>query len=216
MTKKKGQSETPQQFIDTPAGMFTTSGNWFHISSDGLKKYAPGLFEVKSVGEIIRDTEAWIRSSDSLAILLFFVLLLTTNLSTAGLVSLIFLPLWHLNKSALVSPAASTLIRVLDKEFVVVLVAVVALSLLGINEAYYELIVGFLFFFLFKFGWYRKGIDRVYPKFKSGGLTLNDRLLRMLVLKYALAEGANVKEVEKMEHDFLKLIREQQNKLKKK
>lgn len=214
MAKKRTQADTAPNFIDTPAGIFTTSGNWFHITTAGLHSYAPGLFENTSISELLSDAEIWIRSGDNLSILMFMVLIFTSPLAVAVSVPLIFLPVWHLNKSALASPSSAFLMRFLDKEFVVVLASVAALSLLGIHQHYEALTIGFVLFFLFKFGWYRKFIDALYEKKSSGKLTLNDRLLRMMVLKYAHAEGINVIEVEKMEKDFLRLIQQQKEQFK--
>jgi hypothetical protein len=55
-------------FIETPKGIFTAAGNWFHTTAGKLNSYAPGLFEKHSIEKIINDAEVWIRSADSLSI----------------------------------------------------------------------------------------------------------------------------------------------------
>lgn len=212
---KQNKGEQPV-YIDTPAGIFTTSGNWFHTSTKDLESYAPGLFAEQSVRSVIKDAEVWIRTTDSLTILFFFAIMLSVSVQAAAVFSLIFMPLWYINKSAFTYPGISKILKLLDYEFVVVLIAVASLSVFGINEQYYNLTLGFLFFFLFKFGWYRKLIDRLYHKRNTGKLTLNDRLLRMMVVKYAQAAGENVGEVDKMEKDFLKIIHQKKEEFKQK
>lgn len=206
MAKDKATNEEQPTHIDTPAGIFTTSGNWFHTSTKALQKYAPKLFERTTVKDVLKDAETWIRTTDGLTILFFFVLMLTTSIQFATVASLIFLPFWYINKSAFTYPGVTKILKTLDIEPVILAIAVGALSVLGINEQYYDLFIGFLVFFLFKFGWYRKLVDRLYHKWKKKSITLNDRLLRMIIIRYAQAEGENVAEVDKMEKDFLKLI----------
>lgn len=161
--------------------------------------------------KIITDAEVWIRSADSLSITLFMLILPAGNMYLATAVTLLFLPFWHLNKSAFVNIATTKLMRLVDNEIFLVMLSILVLSWLGMNEQYYSLITGLLFFFLLKFGGYRKLVEAFYRRHPKK-LSLNDRVLKMVVLRYAMYEDVDVAEVRKMESDFLKMIRINQKK----
>lgn len=192
-------------FIETPKGIFTAAGNWFYTTVANLKSYAPGLFKKHSVEEIINDAEIWIRSSDSISITLFMLILFLGNLYLAVFSILLFLPFWHLNKSAFINFTSTKLIKIVDNELFLIFISVLVLSWLGLNEQYHSLIAGLFFFFFLKFGLYRKLVNYFYRR-QPQNIPLNDRVLKMVVLRYAMHEDANVEEVRKMESDILEMI----------
>ncbi|MEX1123310.1 MAG: hypothetical protein WD491_07725 [Balneolales bacterium] len=196
---------TEATFIETPKGIFTAAGNWFYITVDNLRSYAPGLFRKHSVEEIISDAEVWIRSPDSLSITLFMFTLLVAGIEVAVIVTVLFLPFWHLNKSAFINYPTTKLMRLIDKEAFLILLSIMVLSWMGMNENYTSLVVGLLFFLVLKFGGFRKLVDIYYQR-QPHKIPLNDRILKMVVLKYAMHEDVNVDEVKKMETDVLNMI----------
>ncbi|MDI6400702.1 hypothetical protein QLX67_01755 [Balneolaceae bacterium ANBcel3] len=197
-------------FIETPRGIFTSAGNWFHITREHLEAFAPGLLSKHSLKKLIRQSEVWIRSSDSLGILLFMVLLYTSSPLLAVLMTTAFVFVWHLYKSTLVSIGLTKLIQVADKEFFLVLVSVFVLSWMGITGEYISVAAGIVFFCILKFGWLRNLVDIAYSRLKKQPLHLNDRLLKMLVLRYAIKEDISVKEIQKMEQEILTLVNKQE------
>lgn len=193
-------------YVETPMGIFTSAGNWFHTTVDRIQSYAPGLLEKYSFEQLIKDAEVWIRSSDGLAIVLFMLFLYLYGVLPAAIAVLIFLPVWHLNKSAFISRNMSRLLKVFDSEIVLILAGVLVLSWMGIQEQYTDLVVGLIFFLVLKFGWLRKGVDWIYHRGRGGEPTLGDRVMKMLVIRYAMYEGLDVKDVKKMESDILEVI----------
>lgn len=186
----------PQQkfdYVETPAGIFTTAGHWFHTTGKQIDEYAPGLTRRYPLGELLRFAEQWVVSPDSVSLVIFLILSLFMNCIIAEIISLIFFLFWYFNKSAFISVAGTTIIRFLNIEVVLVVLGVLMISVKGINGDYLQVILGFLFFFLYKFGWLRRLLDRQW-KDRSKGIPLNDRIIRMLVIKYSLHEGIDVKE----------------------
>lgn len=204
MFGKKKHNNTPY-FVETPAGIFTLAGNWFHTTKANISQYAPGLMDNFSLEKLIKDAEVWVRSADSITLVLFMLIAYLLNGYIAAIVALLFLPFWHYNKSAFVSYGLTGILKIFDVEFVVVLISVAVLSVKGMNGLYIELGIGFFFFFILKFGWYRKAINKwLEPKDKS--VTLNDRVLKMIILKYALHEGITPDEISKWEADIRDLM----------
>ena len=202
-------------YIETPRGIFTSAGNWFHITSEALERYAPGIMEKHSLEKLVKKSEVWIRSADNIGIIIFMSLLYFQDLYLALLITFFFVPLWHINKSTVVSLLLTGILTVIDKEIIVVLVSMVVLSWMGIGEQYLSVFVGIIVFCILKFGWFRFFIEWLYGKLFAGTLLLNDRVLKMMILKYAIKENIPVKEVDAMEKEILSLISRQKEVIKK-
>ncbi len=197
-------------FIETPRGVFSSAGNWFHMTTPALEKYAPGLLETHSLEKLIKQAEVWIRSADNIGIILFMLMLYSWGLFPALILTLFFVPLWHISKSSVVSIPLTKLLTVIDKEIVVVIIAMIVLSWMGITEEYLSVFLGIAVFCVLKFGWFRFAVEWIFGKLLKGTLLLNDRVLKMIILKYAIREDIPVKEVDDMEKEILTLIGKQQ------
>ncbi len=202
-------------FIETPRGIFTSAGNWFHITSEALEKYAPGLLKIHSLEKLIKQSEIWIRSADNIGIVLFMLLLYFSGLYPALLITLLFVPVWHINKSSVISIPLTSLLWVIDKEIVVVIVSMLVLSWMGITGEYASVFLGIIVFCVLKFGWFRFSVEWLYGKLIQGTLLLNDRVLKMIILKHAIRENIPVGEVDAMEKEILSLIGKQQEVIRK-
>lgn len=202
-----GKAES--HFIETPRGLFTSAGNWFHVTSEALERYAPGLLAKHSLEKMVRMSEVWIRSADNIGIVLFMLLLYFQGFQTALLLTFFFVPIWHINKSSVVSIPLTGILTVVDKEVVVVLVSLAVLSWMGIKEEYLSLFVGFAVFCILKFGWLRFFVEWLYGFTVRGTILLNDRVLKMIILKYSLKEDIPVTEISDMENEMLSMIRKQ-------
>jgi hypothetical protein len=202
-------------YIETPRGIFTSAGNWFHITGAALDKYAPGLLEIHSLETMIKKAEVWIRSADNIGIILFMLLLYLSGPWPAVLITLFFVPVWHINKSSVINLPLTGLLTVIDKEIVVVIVAMLVLSWMGVTGEYLSVFLGVAVFCVLKFGWLRFLVEWVYEKLLHGTLLLNDRVLKMIIINYAIRENIPVKEVDAMEKEILSLIGKQQEVIRK-
>ncbi|HKI47445.1 MAG TPA: hypothetical protein VKA08_19095 [Balneolales bacterium] len=202
-------------FVESPTGIFTTDGHWFHITRDQVDGYAPGLTDAYSMGVMLKDAEEWVVSSDNVSLVIFLLLSLFMNCIFAGIIALVFFPFWHYNKSAFVSFSSTKVIKLINVEMLLVLLAVLMISIKGIHGEYIQVVVGFLFFFFFKFGWFRSLVNR-WKGDELKGIPLNDRIMRMIILKYSLHEGIDLKEknVNQWEKDIQNLLRKRKKKKK--
>lgn len=205
MTEKR-KRHPGAAYIETPVGIFTPSGNWFHTSGEAIEQFVPGLLDKKPLSELIRDAEVWVRSADNLSILLLLILLVTSGLIPAVTVVAIFLPLWHISKSGAFSRLLTVFLRLIDIEIVLLLLAVGPLSWLGMEGYYFELLAGLAGFIILKFGLYRRLVDYVYERINGGAIPLNDRLFRMVLMKHALAYDIRTDEVAEMDKSIRELI----------
>jgi hypothetical protein len=193
------------EFVETPLGIFTVNGNWFYTNSEQLNAFAPGLLEKVGIDQLISDAEVWVKSTDAVSIVVFLVFLQLFPAWIAAVLSLPLMGLWHLSKSALVSRTATSAMRILTHDAVILVLAVLSISYMGIQQNYLDFGIGLVVFFLFRFGWIRKGFDRYYNS-QHKGIGLNDRLLKMIVIRAALSEGLTIPELKRMEDQILSLM----------
>lgn len=208
MTRHKQKSKSQPSYVETSLGIVTTGGNWFHTSSDQIEEMVPQIFEHCTLGELVNAAEIWIKSADSLSLLLYFVLILVVPPVISALLVLSFFLFWYVQKSALVSPYLTTILQWINKDGTLIIISGISLSWLGMTNQFVALAIGILYFFIFKLGLLRWGMDYLYEKVRSG-LPLNDRLFKMLILKYAIRHGIEVPEIEEMDQKVKAFITRQ-------
>lgn len=198
------------EFVETPLGVFTVNGNWYYTNSDEIGKFAPGLLTQTSFGELLGEAETWVRSTDSMSILVLMVLLQMMPGYAAAILSVLFLISWHLTKSAMVSKTTTQVVKLITWEPLVIIVAVASISYMGISGYYADVVYGLLFFIVFRFGWFRKVFDSFYERYNEQ-ISLNDRVLKMVVLRSAMRNSVPIKEVSVMENTIKELMRKRKS-----
>lgn len=214
MTSKFSHS---QNVLESNVATVTSGGHWFNATRDAVDEFIPGLLKKQNYNKLILTAVTWIESADSLALILYFILIFNTPAWVAASVALGFYFFWFYYKSALVNLILTPLLRVFNHDAVQIGVAAIALSMLGIYGNYSGLLIGVLFFFLFKVGLMRLFMGRIETRRKQKGLTLNDRVLKMVLIRYSIYEDVTPPEVGSME-DYLKesFLKFKQKKKKKK
>jgi len=190
---------TDQLFMETKMGIVTRTGEWFHITSDLIDRYVPGLLDKVSMHVLIKDARAWVRSSDSLSLTLLLGMLLYLNPWVAATATLAFHWLWYNYKSALANRWLGTVFSFMNTDGYQMVVALIVLSLLGVWAEYLALAIGIAFFFILRLSLLNKLWDRLTS---TKALALNDRMLKMLIVKYAMKENLAPREVQSMERDL--------------
>lgn len=185
-------------FLETKLGIVTRTGQWFHTTREAIKDFAPGLLKKYDLSVLIKDALAWVRSADSLSLTLLMVLLFLVNPWLAALATLSFHWIWYNFKSSLVNRYFGKLFSYMNKDAYLLVIAFVGLSMLGIQEQYLALGIGVIFFFLLKIGLLNMLWDRLSAT-NTQKLTLNDRVLKMVIIKYAIYEEMAPPSVQTME-----------------
>lgn len=185
--------------LESPVSTISSAGHWFFATRKTVEEYVPGILKQHSFESLIHKSILWIDSSDSIAMLLYFALVFAINPWIAAGLTLLFHFWWYFNKSAFVSISALSVLKILHNEFVQLLAAGVLLSLMGINGMYLALFFGVIFFFLFKIGLLRRFWDRFDKKSNPDKLPLNDRVLKMLLVRYSMKENIAPEEIQKLE-----------------
>ncbi|MEX0995333.1 MAG: hypothetical protein WD599_07365 [Balneolaceae bacterium] len=177
----------------------TSGGHWFNATRETVKKFVPGLLKRHPYEKLVKNAVVWIESADSLSMVLYFILVFTTTTLIATLSVILFYLWWFFYKSAFVNIPATPILKFLNLDVIQLGVAAFALSFLGIEGIYAGLLIGILFFFLFKIGLLRMGLERWNAKRSDHTLSLNDRVFKMILIRYAIYEDLNPPEVEHLE-----------------
>ena len=193
-----------QLFVETSMGIVTRYGDWFHITSGQIRKYVPGLLEKVSLEELIGAAQAWVKSADSLSLVFLLGMLFLVNPWLAASLTIIFHIFWYFYKSAMVVIGLNKVFKFINSDGFLLLSSLVVLSVLGMQGYYTEVGIGLFFFFLLKLGL----LKRIWNKLAdvlSFSLTLNDRVLKMIIIKYGIYEDVAPPEIREMEEKMKEL-----------
>lgn len=192
--------------LESPVSTISSAGHWFFATRKSIEEYVPGILEKYTFESLIRKAIVWIDSADSISMLLFLILAFLLPAWLAAGLTLLFHYLWYFQKSAFVNISLTPVLSIINNEFIQVLAAGVALSFLGINGMYLALTFGIIFFFLFKLGLLRRFWDKIDQKREGKQLPLNDRVLKMLLIRYSIYEDIAPSEVQKLEEHVQKAV----------
>ncbi|MFH5831559.1 hypothetical protein ACG2F4_11520 [Halalkalibaculum sp. DA3122] len=192
-------------FAETRMGIVTRYGDWFHTTTDYIEEFVPGLLEEVELEELVRAAQAWVKSADSLSMLLLLGLLLFVPPLVAALLAVAFHAAWYFNKSSFVMISLNTLMEYLYKDGTQLVTSLVVLSYLGIMGEYFAASIGLLFFFVLKLGLLRKLWDKLFQMRQEVLLTLNDRVMKMVILRFSIRENLVPDDIREMEEQIVSL-----------
>jgi hypothetical protein len=202
--------------LETPFSTVTSGGHWFHATRDTVEEYVPGLMKRYPFEDLISKAVTWIDSADSLALILYFLLAFVTETWIAAVVAFLFHYWWYHKKSAFVNIVFLPVIKLVNHELFQILLAAFVLSYMGITGMYLAVTIGIIYFFLFKVGLLRRLWDKLDSSEKKEKLPLNDRVLKMVLVRYAVYEDMPPVEIEKLDREIRQAVVEYNTKKKKK
>jgi len=200
---KKYKTSEQQEFLETPAGIFTKNGVWFHTTLKSLNEFAGELFKRIPLNTLFEKAEQWIKSTDTFGIIISLICLLLLPIHFALPLTLGLSWLFDSFRPTFFSIPLSNLISILNKEFITVTLAVIPLSWFGMSGQYLTLLFGIILFLIFKFGWMRALFETVR---RDTGIPMNDRILHMIINKYAIREGITTLSTALIEQRLTKAI----------
>lgn len=186
---KKTASPYSENVLESGFSTVTSGGHWFRFTSRVVREAVPELLERHSYEKIVLDAVAWIRSTDSLSLLLYFLLVFWFPAWIAAGLTLTFYFAWYNFKAAFVRKSLTPLMKALNHDATQLIVAAIFLSLLGMSGHYMHLLFGILFFFLFKVGLLRLLLQRVDGMKTQRHVTLNDQVMKSMLLRYAARDN---------------------------
>ncbi|HKK46163.1 MAG TPA: hypothetical protein VJ964_11625 [Balneolaceae bacterium] len=207
MKKSTGRQDL---YLETQMGIITRYGDWFHTTAKHIEVFVPGLLDKRSLDQLVEEANAWVRSADSLANTLLLVLLLFIHPVLAVAVAVAFHFFWYRTKSAFVTIFLGKVLKFLNTDGYLLVTSLIVLSLIGMGGHYLAAGIGLLFFFIMKLGL----LKRLWDKIDEGvekELSLNDRVFKMILVKYGIHYDLAPAEVQKMESKFQELATSRKN-----
>jgi hypothetical protein len=198
-------SDRDPAYVDTPYGMVTAAGRWYHIPEAGVRDYAGEVLEYVSLEQLLRWADAWGRSPRTMAAWLLPLLLWLLPVGWAAASALGVFVAWALVSPALTSIVGAKLGTLLDSGIVQALYYVLTLSIFAAREELWAVGVGLVGFVVLRWGvvqWalrplLRPAWRRLYP------LPVTDQVLRGLIVRVALKHRLALPQVDAITEDIL-------------
>lgn len=191
--------------VETPTGLFSASGFWFRTSFQSIDDLAPGLRAKIDLHQTVKDTEVWIRSFESVGLWTLLLSLPFLGAYPSALLATVLSLIWYFWRSALIRPSATPFMKALTHDAPVLVATLLVISYVGNTGRTLDAILGLAFFFVFRFGWLRMLLDRWHDA--SRPLSMNDRILRMMLIREAMRHDIRVESVHTMQTELMKAVR---------
>lgn len=202
-------ADTPDAtFVETPMGLFTVEGVWFHTTEERLRAYAAPVVEREGLGPLLALASAWLGSPRTLTLWLLPVALLggpvLGSIAAAG-----FFLAWSVLSPAAVPPWAARLVRRMDSIPLQAIYYVVVLSWMAGQGATGATVAGLVGFIGLRWGVFdrlaRPLVEALHRRLFP--LPAADAVLRSLVVRLAIQGGTPPPDVARMEEDILSAMR---------
>ena len=192
-------------YVDTPYGMMTAAGRWYHIPEADLREYAGAVLDHVSLDRLMQWADAWMDSPRTVTLWLLPVLLWGLPIGWAVATAVGLYVGWALASPALPSVGAVRAASGLSHAIVQGGYYVVVLSYFASMEQFAAVGTGLAAFVLFRWGivgWVLGGAvrplrRRLYP------LPVTDQVLRGLIVRAALKYRVSVPQVDAITSDIL-------------
>ncbi|WP_138430464.1 hypothetical protein [Fodinibius saliphilus] len=191
-------------FIETQLGIVTRTGDWFHTTSEYIEDFVPGLLEKRPLDKLVEEAIAWVRSADSLSLSLLLGLLLFVHPILAVSIAVAFHFFWYRSKSGFVTVYLGKVLKLMNTDGYLLVTSLVVISFLGMDGQYLAAGTGLVFFFLMKLGLLKMLWDKL-DRSTQKELSLNDRVFKMILTKYAMHYNMAPDKVRGMEQKFVDL-----------
>jgi hypothetical protein len=122
----------------------------------------------------------------------------------AAAIAIAFHFFWYRSKSAFVTIYLGKILKLLNSDGYLLITSLVIISAVGMNGQYLAAGIGLVFFFLMKLGLLKQLWDKI-DKNVEKKLPLNDRVFKMILVKYGMYYNLPPTEVQKMEDQFVDL-----------
>jgi len=192
-------------YVDTPYGMVTASGEWYHIPEDAVRDYAGAVLDYVTLDQLLRWADAWKQSPRTLTLWVLPPLLWALPPGGAALAALGGFVGWALIGPALPSIVGARIASVLSNRWVQAAYYAAIMSLLATQGRYAAVGIGLTAFVLFRWGvvqWaarmpLQRAWRRLYP------LPVTDQILRGLIVRVALKHRLALPQVDDITEDIM-------------
>ena len=153
-----GRFSSDDGYVDTPQGLFTASGLWFHTTEKLLADYAGDVFDHVSLEKLVQQAAYWIRLPEiaalwSLPLWLFLMSPWLALTATFG----VYLVCCAVGPG-LAHPALSPLLKWMDHPVPQAAVYAAVLSVFAVGGQIWPVVIGLAAFVAFRWGLVRRAV----------------------------------------------------------
>lgn len=188
-------------YIDTPGGIVSADGTRYHTTEPLLRDYAGPVLDAVGLATLIRQAGVWLRTPQTLAVVMLPALLLALPWWWAAGLALILYALWTVGAPGLVLPRLVGVARVLEHPVAQGLLYVGVLSGLAAAGRFGAVWTGVAGFVAFRLGLVEAVLRPVLrPALRElYALPPADQTLRGFIVRAALRMGVTLPGVEPIE-----------------
>ncbi|MEM8485643.1 MAG: hypothetical protein AAF564_08835 [Bacteroidota bacterium] len=192
-------------FIETPNGIFTAAGHWFHTTIADLKQYAEPVLAHRSIDWLLNMAARWLGSPKTLMLWSIPPLLWTLGvLPTLGIAVAVYL-LFAIWGPVLTSLTVSPVLRLLDQVWAQGLFYVIGMSWFAINDQFLLMGIGLVLFIVIRWGLvdqlFKPLLDKVHARMYA--VPYPDQVLKSVIVRAAMKHRVSLPELDEMERFIL-------------
>ena len=200
-----GWPSSVANFVDTPNGILTDSGNWYRTRVQLLRDYAGPVLEHEPLERLLAQSDAWLRTPRSLAVWLLPPFLVGMPPVQAALAMLCVFFIWQALGPSFVSRRVLPIMRALDAVALQALWYAWMMTQFARSAEYSALAVGLGGFVCLRWGVIGY-IMRPVVKWLWSALyrmPVADQVLRAFIVRAALHHGITLADFANMEQEIL-------------
>ncbi|WP_103028788.1 hypothetical protein [Salinibacter altiplanensis] len=196
-------SSTP--YIDTPYGLLTEGGRWYHVTEKDVEEYAGTVLDHVPLGQLLRWADTWIDSARTVVVWVLPLMLWGLSVEWAVGGAFVLFTAWASLSPALPSLLAVRAVSMLDHVLAQALYYVLAMSAVAAAETYGALGAGLLGFVLLRWGVLEWAIGHVVRPLRQSlyPLPVADQVLRGLIVRVALKHRLSLPQVDDITKNIL-------------
>lgn len=202
--------EKDTAYVDTPKGIFSEAGIWFHVREDSLRTYAGEVLAHESIESLLDQAAVWLRSSQAIAIwgLLGFLAVVPPIAAVAATLGLYLF--WEIVGPSATNRILLPIFRVLERPFVQMAGYVLILSWLARGDEFAAVGAGLAGFVLLRWNLVRRALDPIVERLRRPlyVMPIPDHVLRLLVVRAAVKYDVPLPDVEAIRREVLDRLRE--------
>lgn len=199
------QDSSAPPYVDTPYGIMTAGGRWYHVTEEDVRNYADEVLDHVPLEQLLQWADVWAESAETVVLWALPPMLWWLPLDWAVAGALLLYVGWALASPALPSLFAVRGVAALDHvlaQSVYYVVTLSAIAAAGLHAAVAAGLTGFVLLRWDVLRWasgyvLRPLRRRLYP------LPVADQILRGLIIRVALKHRLSVPQVREITEDIL-------------
>lgn len=188
-------------YVDTPAGILAADGVHYRTTEPLLRAYAGPVVEAVGLGALVRRAGTWLRSGQTMALVLLPLLLFVVPWWAALLLAVLLYALWTSFAPGVVVPPLDVAVRVLEVPAVQALLYIAVLSLFAASGRFEAVWAGVGGFVAFRLGAVEAALRPVVTAIHASlyPLPAPDQTLRSILVREALRRGISLPGIDRIE-----------------